>query len=202
MVRPCYFLRVNLCRCGQRRLVPRRASAGTGRLPRGFTLTELMVVIVLISVLAALAYPSLRKRIEEAHGREGVGQMRAIAGAQERFRSEHMIYLDVSQSENLYPNLAPNTTRFHFRQPGHDDYARWEVLAPEIKVPTPYSFITRSGLAGSALQTNPMELTWPALPGGPWYYVYGVGDIDGDGVQQRMLVSSFEPQVVVAEPGE
>ncbi len=162
-----------------------------------------MVVIVLISVLSALAYPSLRKRIEEAHGREGVGQMRAIAGAQERFRSEHMMYLNVSPENTLYPNPSPNTTKYHFRQPAHADYARWEVLAPEIKVPTPYSFVSRAGLAGVTLPTNPMGLLWPdVLPGGPWYFVYGVGDIDGDGTPQRMLVSSFDPQVVVAEPGE
>lgn len=201
--RPCYFPRVNLCRSHTRLSLPSRSGVGGACRNRGFTLTELMVVIVLISVLAALAYPSLRKRIEEAHGREGVGQMRAIAGAQERFRSEHMMYLDVSPNNTLYPNPSPNTTRYHFRQPAHADYARWEVLAPEIKVPTPYSFLSRAGLAGATLPTNPMGLAWPTtLPGGPWYYVYGVGDIDGDGVQQKMLVSSFEPQVVLTGAGE
>lgn len=163
-----------------------------------------MIVIVLISILAALAYPSLRKRIAEAHGREGVGQMRAIAGAQERFRSENLTYLDVSLASTLYPSETPSETRWHFRQPSHADYTRWEVLAPDIKVPTPYSFVSKAGLSGAALPANPMApLAWPAvLSAGPWFYVYGVGDIDGDGIQQKMLCSSFAPEVIITNPGE
>lgn len=185
--------------------MPARARSRRAALERGFTLTELMIVIVLISILAALAYPSLRKRLEEAHGREGVIQMRAIAAAQERFRSENLTYLDVSVGGELYPNSTPSDARYNFRNPSGANYAGWEVLAPDIKVPTPYSFLTRAGLSGAAIQPDPhpMGLAWPAPPpAGPWYTIYGVGDIDADGVQQRMLLASFQQEVIVSDPGE
>lgn len=203
----CYPARVNLFMAKElpmrRRLATLDRKRSRRSIESGFTLTELMVVIVLLSILAALAYPALRKELEHAHGREGIGQMRAIAAAQERFRSEHLTYLNVSPTNALYPNKTPNETRFHFRQPSHEDYTRWEVFAPDIKVPTPYSFISRAGLSGAALPTNPMGLASPTdLPAGPWYYVYGVGDIDGDGIQQRMFFSSFEPELTISNQGE
>jgi prepilin-type N-terminal cleavage/methylation domain-containing protein len=176
---------------------------------RGFSLIELMVVIVLISILASLAFPSLRKRIEQARGRVGAVELGAIAAAQERFRSENMMYLDVSQA-SYYPVVTPGQLFRNFRMPGHTDNARWEVLGPAITEPTPYVFTTNAGLANAPLPAIDAALiaVMPggALPANPtanqWFVVQGQGDLDGDATLQRMFTSSFDRTVYLVNEGE
>jgi prepilin-type N-terminal cleavage/methylation domain-containing protein len=178
---------------------------------RGFTLTELMVVIVLISILASLAFPSLRKRIEQARGRVGAVELGAIAAAQERFRAENMMYFDVSASlTSFYPVATPTPQFRSFRQPSHVDYARWEVLGPLITEPTPYVFATMAGLANATLPVIDPALI-AVMPGGlmpanptqnQWFVVQGQGNLDGDAKTQGMLMSSFDRTVYLLNEGE
>jgi len=185
-------------------MVARRKSTA-----RGFSLTELMVVVVLIGVLAMLAFPSLRKRIEQARGRLGTIEMRAIAAAQERFRAENLVYLDVSASLTAYFPVAAPTTAFRlFRDP---DQPLWEVLGPTITEATPYVFATKAGLSGETLPVDidagaVAVMPTPTFPANAisnqWYVIQGVGDLDGDGVHQVMFSSSFDPTLYVANEGE
>lgn len=50
----------------------------TGNRPRGFTLLELLMVIVIILVIAAVAIPSVSKGIEQARLRSTTGQVAAL----------------------------------------------------------------------------------------------------------------------------
>jgi prepilin-type N-terminal cleavage/methylation domain-containing protein len=182
-----------------------------GRAPaeRGFTLTELMVVVVLISVLSVLAFPSMRKRLEQARGRLGVIELRAIAAAQERFRAENLVYLDVSSSlTDYFPVAIPNGSFRTFRDPNKP---LWEVLGPTITELTPYVFATRAGIAGETLPADIDPLLLGVMPSTPfpanantnqWFVVQGRGDVDADGVPQVMLTSSFDPTIYLAQEGE
>src|SRR5690349_13572444 len=61
---------------------------------RGFTLVELLTVVVITGVLATLAFASLRAHVSAAWGAEALNMMQSIRAAEERWRSEHMMYLD------------------------------------------------------------------------------------------------------------
>jgi type IV pilus assembly protein PilA len=56
---------------------------------KGFTLVELMVVILIVSILAAVAIPILRARIDSAKWSEGKAMMGTIATAIRAFCAEY-----------------------------------------------------------------------------------------------------------------
>lgn len=61
---------------------------------KGFTLIELMIVVVIIGVLAAIAYPSYRDSVNRTQRADALATLSRLAGAQERFytRSEPATY--------------------------------------------------------------------------------------------------------------
>jgi len=56
---------------------------------KGFTLIELMVVVLIVGILAAVAIPILRGRIDAAKWSEGKSSMGTIATAIRAYHAEH-----------------------------------------------------------------------------------------------------------------
>ncbi|WP_018606910.1 type IV pilin protein [Uliginosibacterium gangwonense] len=78
----------------------------------GFTLIELLIVMAVIAILAAIAYPSYRdsvRKTQESHQKEGAMQ---AATALER----------MSASFNAYPGVATSKTN-SIKDPNGSDYA-------------------------------------------------------------------------------
>lgn len=59
---------------------------------RGVTLLELMIVVVIISILTAIAYPSYRQYVARAKRNEAKGGLLQIATLQERFYLQNNTY--------------------------------------------------------------------------------------------------------------
>lgn len=59
---------------------------------RGVTLTELMVVVVIIGILSAIAYPSYRQYAAKAKRNEAKSALLQIATLQERFYLQNNTY--------------------------------------------------------------------------------------------------------------
>jgi type IV pilus assembly protein PilE len=59
---------------------------------RGFTLIEVMIALVVIALLAAVAYPAYTSAIAKNRRAEGVAAIAAVQLAQERWRSNHDTY--------------------------------------------------------------------------------------------------------------
>ena len=58
------------------------------RLKAGFTLTELMAVVIIVGILAAVASGSFKKAIERSHFSEGLVAANTVLGAVERYYAE------------------------------------------------------------------------------------------------------------------
>jgi type IV pilus assembly protein PilE len=58
----------------------------------GFTLIELMIAVVIIGVIAAIAFPSYQSSVRKGRRAEAFAALAAIQQAQERWRSSHALY--------------------------------------------------------------------------------------------------------------
>jgi type IV pilus assembly protein PilE len=59
------------------------------RKTNGFTLIELMVVVAVIGILAAIALPSFAEQVRKAHRADAVNGLGDLQLRQERWRAEH-----------------------------------------------------------------------------------------------------------------
>lgn len=60
----------------------------------GFTLIELMITVVVVAILAAIAYPSFMSSIRKGRRAEAFTALSAVQQAQERWRSNNATYTD------------------------------------------------------------------------------------------------------------
>jgi type IV pilus assembly protein PilE len=58
----------------------------------GFTLIELMITIVIIGVLAAIAYPSYLKQVKKSRRSDGESALMSVMQSEERYFSDHLTY--------------------------------------------------------------------------------------------------------------
>lgn len=66
-------------------------TTGMGK-QRGFSLIEVMVVVIIVGLLASIAYPSYRNYVLKANRAEGAAHILRVLQAQERHFSHNMTY--------------------------------------------------------------------------------------------------------------
>jgi len=66
--------------------------------PTGFTLIELMIVVAIIGIIAAIAYPAYQDQVRKAKRSDGTSKIMDAMARQERYYSEQNTYtLDMAE---------------------------------------------------------------------------------------------------------
>lgn len=75
----------------------------------GFTLSEIMVVVVIVAILASVAIPRFTGAVERVRASEGVHILTALLGAQKAYEAENSSYavdindldVEITRAENF-----------------------------------------------------------------------------------------------------
>lgn len=80
----------------------------------GFTLIEVMIVVAIIGILAAIAYPSYLEQVRETRRANAQADMLELASYVERFYSENYTY-DGAGGANQPFNQSPQTGQSYYQ---------------------------------------------------------------------------------------
>jgi len=72
----------------------------------GFTLNELIMVVIIVGILAAIAIPSYYKTVQVARAKEAKSALRLIQAGQKIYRSKNPGYYDSDNITDINTNLG------------------------------------------------------------------------------------------------
>jgi type IV pilus assembly protein PilE len=101
---------------GSPELARLRSCAGTRRCERGLTLIEMMMVVAIIAIIAAMVLPTYQQSVRTSRRADAVLALQQIQVAQERLRAECTSYaaeLAAARFCNPGPGIPPGTPPIH-----------------------------------------------------------------------------------------
>lgn len=174
---------------------------------KGFTLVEVMIVVVIIAVLGTLAVYGVNKYIASAQTSEATAVLNSIRGAQEVYRQDTFLYLDVSAGDfaNLHPSAVPGDFKRNWAGDGDSPTtsANFRELGVEVNGPVHYSYGCVAGRSGEWPEppTNKSKaaFNFPANANEPFYVAVAKGDLDGDGLFSWVLTHSLSNELYLED---
>jgi type IV pilus assembly protein PilA len=142
---------------------------------RGFTLVELMVVVAIIGVLAALAIPQYQTYVFKSHVQRVVGEAGALKVAVELCLASGRVTVgEQLTAGNCDPQATGSSLQATAGNAAPAVAATWVTAGsgvPEVSLSTKDAskiVATFGNLAGSALKSGPGTITWTRSIEGNW----------------------------------
>lgn len=190
-----------------RRLLNPRSVA---RHQRGFTLVELMVVVVIVSVLATLAVLGFRKIVTSSHVTEATSMVSNIRVAQEAYHSETQLYANcmTDLKSHWYPAKSTYGVVTQWGGPCGGacidvDHDISKVLPVHADGPVLFGYATIAGVAAATPNQidNNCGLSGLNSPLTDYYAVAAEADLDGAQGTTDVCAFSWTNQIIVANEG-
>jgi prepilin-type N-terminal cleavage/methylation domain-containing protein len=165
---------------------------------QGFTLMELMTVVIIVGVLSAVAIPSFSNYIYKARATEATEFLGVIRLREESYRSEFGVYCPtvasysaLDDNSSLVPN--PTTTR---RDPlPFPGSQAWTQLGARPTGPVRFGY----GVAAGTPSDAPAAAGWTAGTADFWFVSRAVGDLDANGTYGTFEIYSASKNVWIGD---
>lgn len=160
----------------RRSLPARSALRPSARRRAAFTLVELMIVVTILGILAAVAVPAYISYVYKSKTAEAVGFLGEIKARQESYRSDFGQYVNI---EDYMPSSTPTRATQAWSADVGDTWRALGAVPPGRQ--TYFCYRTVAGVPG----TTPAALLGDTRGYGAndyWFVSQALGDLDGDGV--------------------
>lgn len=177
---------------------------------RGFTLIELMIVVAVIAVLAAVVVPTFLKSANKTKGKTEVTAMFAeLAQKEEAYKSESPTNSYLASGAKCHAS-GPQKAGYNFQTTCVTSGSTWETLrinAPESKMYCAYQIFagaktdTLTPPTGFKNSRGVLNTAEPSLSSGWWYLVADCDEDSHGGTNAKYYMSSLDLTLQVTNSG-